>query len=158
MSSHNPIISVIIPCYNEEEVLLHCHSRLMQVFEGTPADEYELIYVNDGSSDRTEEILRLIHRSFPQVGVVMLSRNFGHQAAVTAGLTAAKGDCVVIIDSRLAGSTGSHLANGGAVARGLRGRLRRSRDTRGRERVQVVERAGLLPLDQQALRCGDSSG
>jgi polyisoprenyl-phosphate glycosyltransferase len=97
----NPIISVVIPCYNEQEVLLHCHSRLVQVFEGTDENEYEFIYVNDGSTDRTDEILRYLHQTFPQTRVVMLSRNFGHQAAVTAGLTAAAGQCVVIIDADL---------------------------------------------------------
>ncbi|HET6218953.1 MAG TPA: glycosyltransferase [Acidobacteriaceae bacterium] len=101
MSSYRPTISVIIPCYNEEEVLLHCHSRLVRVFEATPDDEYELIYVNDGSGDHTEEILRYLYGSYPQTRVVMLSRNFGHQAAVTAGLTAANGQCVVIMDADL---------------------------------------------------------
>jgi glycosyltransferase involved in cell wall biosynthesis len=101
MSPHSPIISVIVPCYNEEEVLLHCHSRLMRVFEATPDDEFELVYVNDGSSDRTEEILRYLNRTFHQTRVVMLSRNFGHQAAVTAGLRAANGQCVVVIDADL---------------------------------------------------------
>jgi dolichol-phosphate mannosyltransferase len=101
MSSHNPTISVIIPCYNEEEVLLACHARLIEVFEGYDKHEYELVYVNDGSSDRTEELLRYLHDSYPQTRVVMLSRNFGHQAAVTAGLTAASGQCAVIIDADL---------------------------------------------------------
>ncbi len=101
MSSESPIVSVIVPCYNEEEVLLACHSRLMQVFEGYEDHEFELVYVNDGSSDRTEELLRYLHDAYPQTRVVMLSRNFGHQAAVTAGLTAATGQCVVIIDADL---------------------------------------------------------
>ncbi len=101
MSSHNPIVSIIIPCYNEEEVLLACHSRLMQVFEAYDDTQFELIYVNDGSSDRTEELLRYLHDAYSQTRVVMLSRNFGHQAAVTAGLTAASGQCVVIIDADL---------------------------------------------------------
>ena len=89
MLSQNPIVSVIVPCYNEEEVLLACHSRLLQVFEAYDDQQFELIYVNDGSSDRTEELLRYLHDAYPQTRVVMLSRNFGHQAAVTAGLTAA---------------------------------------------------------------------
>jgi dolichol-phosphate mannosyltransferase len=101
MSSQSPTISVVVPCYNEEEVLLHCHARLMRVFESTPDDEFELIYVNDGSTDRTDEILRHLNISYPQTRVVMLSRNFGHQAAVTAGLTAAGGQCVVILDADL---------------------------------------------------------
>ncbi len=101
MSLHHPIVSVIIPCYNEEEVLLACHSRLMKVFEGYDKSEVELIYVNDGSRDRTEELLRHLHDNYPQTRVVMLSRNFGHQAAVTAGLTAATGQCVAIIDADL---------------------------------------------------------
>jgi dolichol-phosphate mannosyltransferase len=101
MSSHSPTISVIVPCYNEEEVLLHCHTRLMRVFESTPDDAFELIYVNDGSTDGTEEILRYLNISYPQTRVVMLSRNFGHQAAVTAGLTTARGQCVVILDADL---------------------------------------------------------
>jgi len=101
MSSPKPLISVVIPCYNEEEVLLHCHSRLTQVLESLENSEYELVYVNDGSSDRTDDILRHLNQTSPQTRVVMLSRNFGHQAAVTAGLTAAAGQCVVIIDADL---------------------------------------------------------
>jgi polyisoprenyl-phosphate glycosyltransferase len=101
MPSRNPIVSIIIPCYNEEEVLLACHSRLLYVFESYDDQQFELIYVNDGSSDRTEELLRQLPDACPQTRVVMLSRNFGHQAAVTAGLTAATGECVVIIDADL---------------------------------------------------------
>jgi dolichol-phosphate mannosyltransferase len=101
MSSPKPLISVVIPCYNEEEVLLHCHSRLTQVLESLENSEYELVYVNDGSSDRTDDILRHLNQTSPQTRVVMLSRNFGHQAAVTAGLTAAAGQCIVIIDADL---------------------------------------------------------
>jgi polyisoprenyl-phosphate glycosyltransferase len=101
MSSRNSLISVVVPCYNEEEVLVHTHSRLTQVLERLENAEYELVYVDDGSSDRTDEILRSLHQTSPQTRVVMLSRNFGHQAAVTAGLTAATGQCVVIIDADL---------------------------------------------------------
>jgi polyisoprenyl-phosphate glycosyltransferase len=92
---------VVVPCYNEEEVLVHTHSRLTQVLDRLENAEYELVYVNDGSSDRTDEILRSLNQSSPHTRAVLLSRNFGHQAAVTAGLTAAAGQCVVIIDADL---------------------------------------------------------
>jgi glycosyltransferase involved in cell wall biosynthesis len=101
MSSRNSLISVVVPCYNEEEVLLHTHSRLRQVLDRLENAEYELVYVNDGSSDRTDEILRSLNQTSPHTRAVLLSRNFGHQAAVTAGLTAAAGQCVVIIDADL---------------------------------------------------------
>jgi glycosyltransferase involved in cell wall biosynthesis len=101
MSSRNLLISVVVPCYNEEEVLVHTHSRLTQVLDRLENAEYELVYVNDGSSDRTDEILRSLNQTSPQTRAVLLSRNFGHQAAVTAGLTAAAGQCVVIIDADL---------------------------------------------------------
>ncbi len=97
----NPFVSVVVPCYNEEEVLRHCNSRLARVLDSNYGNEFEIVYINDGSTDRTEEILRSFHRDSPQTRVVMLSRNFGHQAAVTAGLTAARGQCVVIMDADL---------------------------------------------------------
>ncbi len=100
MASEQPLVSVVVPCYNEEAVLGECHSRLTSVLEES-GEEYELIYVNDGSKDRTEEILRSFHELSGRVRAVMLSRNFGHQAAVTAGLTAATGECAVIIDADL---------------------------------------------------------
>jgi polyisoprenyl-phosphate glycosyltransferase len=101
MPFHDPIISVVIPCYNEQEVLLHCHARLVEVLETNLESDYELIYVNDGSNDGTEEVLRYLHENFPKTRAVMLSRNFGHQAAVSAGLSVATGQCVVIIDADL---------------------------------------------------------
>ena len=101
MISKHPLVSVIVPCYNEQDGLHECHVRLTEVLQASCGEDYELIYVNDGSKDRTEEILREIHGSSPNTRVVMLSRNFGHQAAVTAGLTAATGRCAVIIDADL---------------------------------------------------------
>lgn len=93
----NKLISVIIPVYNEEEVLPISYARFHDAMEklGYP---YELIYVDDGSADKSMEYLRPLAASDPHVRVLSFSRNFGHQLAVTAGMDAAKGDAIVIID------------------------------------------------------------
>ncbi len=96
----NPFVSVIVPCYNEEEVITHTHERLTNVLNGAGFD-YEIIYVDDGSSDMTAFKLRDLQLAATNVGVVRLSRNFGHQVAVTAGLDYAEGDAVVLIDADL---------------------------------------------------------
>jgi dolichol-phosphate mannosyltransferase len=95
------LLSVVIPCYNEEPVLRATHERLTRVLRGVNALDYELIFVNDGSRDRTQEILTELQLFDPRSRVLLLSRNFGHQIAVTAGLTEAGGDAVVIIDADL---------------------------------------------------------
>ncbi|MBO2515662.1 MAG: glycosyltransferase [Clostridiales bacterium] len=92
--------SVIVPCYNEEAVLEETHKRLTQVMSGM-GESYEIVYVNDGSRDRTGEILRDLQKRDEHVKCVMFARNAGHQLAVTAGLDWATGDAVVIIDADL---------------------------------------------------------
>lgn len=100
MTRHPPMLSVIVPCFNEEEVIEHTHARLMAALRAiTPA--FEIIYVDDGSRDRTAELLHAIQRTAAEVRLIRLSRNFGHQIAVTAGLDYAKGDAVVLIDADL---------------------------------------------------------
>jgi dolichol-phosphate mannosyltransferase len=94
------LLSVIIPCYNEEAVLRATHERLTNVMKGMNVD-YELIFVNDGSRDRTQELLAELQTFDPRMRVLLLSRNFGHQIAVTAGLEEALGAAVVIIDADL---------------------------------------------------------
>jgi polyisoprenyl-phosphate glycosyltransferase len=94
------LLSVIIPCFNEEDVLRATHERLTSVLRGMNED-YELIFVNDGSRDATQEILTELQLFDHRVRVLLLSRNFGHQIAVTAGLEEAAGAAVVIIDSDL---------------------------------------------------------
>jgi len=94
------LISIIIPCYNEEPVLRATHERLTGVLRAMSVD-YELIFINDGSRDRTQEILAELQLFDPRSRVLLLSRNFGHQVAVTAGLAEAAGDAVVIIDADL---------------------------------------------------------
>lgn len=93
-------ISVIVPCFNEEDGLAECHERLSKVLTSV-SDWYEIVYVDDGSRDQTLCYLHAIHATDPNVTVVELSRNFGHQTAVTAGLEVAKGQVVVIIDADL---------------------------------------------------------
>ncbi len=100
MISKSPLLSVVVPCYNEEEVILECHTRLTRALEAVTGS-YEIVYVNDGSRDRTPELLRFLHSSDRRVNVVMMSRNFGHQRAVSAGLANARGEAVVIIDADL---------------------------------------------------------
>jgi polyisoprenyl-phosphate glycosyltransferase len=97
-------ISVVVPCYNEQEVLGLSHPRLKATLEALCADRqmrHEIIYVDDGSGDDTARFLGEIAECDPHVRVVLLSRNFGHQPAVTAGLDHANGDCAVIIDADL---------------------------------------------------------
>jgi polyisoprenyl-phosphate glycosyltransferase len=95
------MLSVVVPCYNEEESILLTHGRLTQVLTKLPEVEWEIIYVDDGSTDGTMGHLRNIQSRDSGVRVVRLSRNFGHQIAVTAGLEDAAGDAVVIIDADL---------------------------------------------------------
>jgi dolichol-phosphate mannosyltransferase len=95
-----PKISVIIPCYNEEEVLPKLFARL-GVVAGTWNTDYEIICVNDGSHDRTWEILKAQNQKDPRWLGLCFARNFGHQTAVSAGLHFATGDCTVIIDADL---------------------------------------------------------
>ncbi|MNZ23188.1 hypothetical protein D3C78_402920 [compost metagenome] len=92
--------SVIVPMYNEEEVIEHTYTRLKQVMDCT-GENYEIIFVNDGSRDRTEEIVKSICRSDPHVRLIQFSRNFGHQVAISAGMDYASGQSVVIIDADL---------------------------------------------------------
>lgn len=93
-------ISIIVPCFNEEEAIAECHRRLTHVLRGLDL-WYEIIYVDDGSRDATAARLAALHAADPNVTVIELSRNFGHQPAVTAGLEAARGEVVVIIDADL---------------------------------------------------------
>ena len=97
-------ISVVVPCFNEQEVIAMSHARLKATLDTLSKDaniSHEIIYVDDGSRDTTAQILDQIAASDPHVRVILLSRNFGHQAAVTAGLEAVTGDCAVIIDADL---------------------------------------------------------
>ncbi len=93
-------LSVIIPCFNEEEVLRESYRRTKAVLETLPCDA-EIIYVNDGSRDRTRAMLDEIAASDPHVKVLHFSRNFGHQPAVSAGIKNCHTDLAIIMDADL---------------------------------------------------------
>ncbi len=95
-----PLLSVIVPCANEEEVVAETQRRLSKVLREIGL-RYEIVYVNDGSTDGTMERLREIQSADARVRVVSLSRNFGHQMAITAGMEHASGDAMVVIDADL---------------------------------------------------------
>lgn len=97
---HKKLVSVVIPMYYEEKVAEECCKRLKRVMDscGYP---YELIFVNDGSRDGTQGILEQLAGRDNRVKVIAFSRNFGHQAAVTAGIDKAGGSAIVIIDADL---------------------------------------------------------
>ena len=96
MATSRALISVVSPVYEEEEVLPHFHRVLTGVLDGL-AEEYdaEIILVDDGSRDGTLPLLRRLAHDDPRVHYHSFSRNFGHQAAITAGLERARGDVIV---------------------------------------------------------------
>ncbi len=94
-------ISVIVPMYFEEAVVSECYSRLKEVLINLKKYEYEIIFVDDGSRDQTLTILEKIALANKNVKIISFSRNFGHQAAVGAGLRYSTGDAVIIIDADL---------------------------------------------------------
>ena len=95
------LLSIVVPCFNEDAVLGEFNRSIIAVLEQLAEITFEIIYTDDGSDDQTPAILRQLQASDPRVRVVSLSRNFGHQLAVTAGLEHASGDAVVIIDADL---------------------------------------------------------
>ena len=94
-------ISLVIPMYYEEQVAKECYNRVTKVLKALKNYEYEVIFVNDGSKDKTLEILEEIANNDKNIKIISFSRNFGHQAAVTAGLKYVTGDAIVIMDADL---------------------------------------------------------
>ena len=92
--------SIIVPMYNEEAVIHETYRRLKTVMNKT-GEVYELLFINDGSKDRSAEIIRECSYWDPTVKLIDFSRNFGHQIAITAGMDYAAGDAVIIIDADL---------------------------------------------------------
>ena len=95
-----PTLSVVIPIFNEEETLEVLYARLSKVLDGL-GEDYEVIFVNDGSRDRSELILRDIQKRNPRFKSIHFSRNFGHQTAITCGFDHAKGNAVIAMDGDL---------------------------------------------------------
>lgn len=91
------MISIVTPVYNEEDNVVFFHEEITKVMKTTGMD-YELIYVNDGSKDRTDELIRELAEKDPHVRAITFARNFGHQTAITCGMDFARGDAVITMD------------------------------------------------------------
>jgi len=96
-SAETPEISVVVPLFNEQENVPELHRRLVQAldFLGEP---YEIVFVDDGSRDQTPRLIDELQEADPNLSVVHLSRNFGHQPAVSAGLDHASGQAVIVME------------------------------------------------------------
>lgn len=94
-------LSVVLPVYNERETLEALRSRLIPILEELTGGSFEVIFVDDGSRDGSDQLLDGLNAADRRVKVIHLSRNFGHQAALQAGLDAATGDAVVLMDADL---------------------------------------------------------
>jgi polyisoprenyl-phosphate glycosyltransferase len=92
--------SIVAPCWNEEENLPTLYRRVKEVMDQT-GETWELVLINDGSRDRTPQIMGELHAADPRVHYIDFARNFGHQLAVTAGMDYAQGDAIVLIDADL---------------------------------------------------------
>jgi dolichol-phosphate mannosyltransferase len=94
-------LSVVIPCYNEEESIAEMHRRVKTACQAAPVKSYEIILINDGSRDQTLPIMKTLLETDPNLVIVDLSRNHGHQLALTAGLSQAQGDYIFVLDADL---------------------------------------------------------
>ena len=94
------LLTIVVPAFNEQEVLAAFHGRLAPVLDALEM-EAEVLYVNDGSADKTLSVIRDLREQDPRIAILDLSRNFGKEIAMTAGLEHARGDAVIIIDADL---------------------------------------------------------
>jgi glycosyltransferase involved in cell wall biosynthesis len=102
MAAKRPLVSIVCPAFNEELALPRFHRVLVDVLAALEAEfRFEMIYVNDGSRDGTLDLLQSLAERDPRVRWLSLSRNFGHQAALTAGMEHARGAAVITLDSDL---------------------------------------------------------
>ncbi|HEY8992729.1 MAG TPA: glycosyltransferase family 2 protein [Candidatus Microsaccharimonas sp.] len=97
-NSHATLLSVIVPVFNEEGGIVHFHESLVSALEKIDAIRYEIIYSDDGSTDQTASILHQIAKNDHSVRIISLSRNFGKEYALTAGISQARGDALITID------------------------------------------------------------
>ncbi|HEX8061623.1 MAG TPA: glycosyltransferase family 2 protein, partial [Allosphingosinicella sp.] len=96
-----PALSIVVPCFNEEACLAELHGRLTAAARSAVGEDYEIVLVNDGSRDRSWEMMRSLAAADPRLVAINLSRNHGHQLALTAGLDLCSGARVLIIDADL---------------------------------------------------------
>lgn len=101
MTNSNLRLSVVIPCFNESQSIHELHKRVSNICMSVVGQEYEFILVNDGSKDHTWKLMCEISRKDSRVLAINLSRNYGHQIALTAGLELAKGERILILDADL---------------------------------------------------------
>lgn len=99
--TNKKIISILVPCYNEEVVLNQFYQRLSQVITNIPQYDFQFMFINDGSKDQTLDIMRELHEKDSRVSYVNLSRNFGKEIAMIAGIDYLTGDAVIIMDADL---------------------------------------------------------
>ena len=95
------LVSIVVPFYNEEPMAPHFFSKLFEVLEPLKQYQFEIVAVNDGSKDKTLDILKDIQEEHKEIRIVNLSRNFGHEPAVAAGLNISKGDAIIPMDADL---------------------------------------------------------
>lgn len=95
------LVSILVPCYNEEAVLHEFYRRTVQVIDDMPQYDFQFMFINDGSKDRTLDIMRELHEKDGRVSYVNLSRNFGKEIAMIAGIDYLTGDAAIIMDADL---------------------------------------------------------
>src|SRR6476646_125640 len=96
-----PELSIVVPCFNEEACLGALYGRLTAAARTSTGSDYEIVFVNDGSRDRSWPMMQQLAAEDPHVVAINLSRNHGHQLALTAGLDLCRGDNILIIDADL---------------------------------------------------------
>jgi dolichol-phosphate mannosyltransferase len=101
VSDRNPALSVVAPCYNEADGLHHFHERVTAACRDVVGTDYEIVLVDDGSRDQTWPMIEELATKDPAVVGLSLSRNYGHQVALTEGLQLCRGERVLVIDSDL---------------------------------------------------------
>ena len=139
-------VSVVVPVYDESAVLPELYRRLKAALASLgPEHSHGILFVDDGSTDASPAWVAGLARRDAAVRVLTLSRNFGHQVAITAGLDAAPGDAVVVMDADLQDSAGGHPGHGGAVVVRRPRRLRRAAAPRRRAGSAFGVLSRLLP-------------